>query len=375
MSTSRFRDNKKNDNLKSCRYDASGAFDDVAFGLARDWLANERPTPTLTDVARRLNVARTTVRRNLARKVEPSKRARKAPPVFPRGKKTAIARRRRALATIAAARELIVGPKGPRGGKLSVEIRRRQFPTSSCMLRELRKANIVCSPSTVRRDLLRIGFVSRVRPLSARLWQSDMDTRLAFAKQFEDTDSSLFLFSDEKWINVDDHGRHREWRKPTEAPTRRETQGRYAKKLHVWGMIGCNGVRKLVFFSDGPVNGVKYLAECLKPCRAQLRCAGRQFIQDGARCHIHKDVKQWLASSGVQCPDWPAHSPDLSPIENFWGHVQRLVDARGPTNDDDLRRMWKEEWDGVPQATVDKFVLSFAGRLKRCVAARGAAVM
>ena len=27
--------------------------------------------------------------------------------------------------------------------------------------------------------------------------------------------------------------------------------------------------------------------------------------------------------------EWPPHSPDLSPIENVWGIVQREVDAMG----------------------------------------------
>jgi hypothetical protein len=39
------------------------------------------------------------------------------------------------------------------------------------------------------------------------------------------------------------------------------------------------------------------------------------FQQDNARIHLAKDTKEWFETHGVYVEDWPAHSPDLNPIE------------------------------------------------------------
>ena len=45
----------------------------------------------------------------------------------------------------------------------------------------------------------------------------------------------------------------------------------------------------------------------------------RIWQQDNATAHTAKVVKTWLAANVKLLEDWPANSPDLSPIENLWG--------------------------------------------------------
>ena len=42
---------------------------------------------------------------------------------------------------------------------------------------------------------------------------------------------------------------------------------------------------------------------------------GTIFQQDNARIHTANIVPSWFESRGVEVVDWPAHSPDMSPIE------------------------------------------------------------
>ena len=39
------------------------------------------------------------------------------------------------------------------------------------------------------------------------------------------------------------------------------------------------------------------------------------FQQDNAKIHLAKETKKWFETHGVYVEDWPAHSPDLNPIE------------------------------------------------------------
>ena len=44
------------------------------------------------------------------------------------------------------------------------------------------------------------------------------------------------------------------------------------------------------------------------------------FQQDGASCHTASSTRMWFADKNVfLLENWPANSPDLSPIEQIWG--------------------------------------------------------
>jgi len=52
---------------------------------------------------------------------------------------------------------------------------------------------------------------------------------------------------------------------------------------------------------------------------------------------------------------WPAQSPDLNPIENLWGELQRRVRKRNlrPANKHELYLALKEEWETIPRKTYN----------------------
>ena len=87
------------------------------------------------------------------------------------------------------------------------------------------------------------------------------------------------------------------------------------------------------------------------------------------------EVREWAKKNRVELlENWPAHSPDLNPIERVWAILSKMVSERGPYGPEDLSKFVVEEFWKIPQSLIDNLVLSFEGKLKKCVGGNGATV-
>ncbi len=68
------------------------------------------------------------------------------------------------------------------------------------------------------------------------------------------------------------------------------------------------------------------------------------FQQDLAPAHTAKGTKSWFNDHGVTVLDWPANSPDLNPIENLWGIIERKKRDTRSNHADDLKAAIKATW-------------------------------
>jgi transposase len=367
---------------------AKGRVTDEAYGVMR-YMVNNLGRP-VKEAAQFLHVSKSTVQRNVVNPTRPSDREKRPAPALRRGKQSELRRRRKLIREMVARKEVFKGARGPRGGKVSVEVVRREFFTATKIQRHLASHHgIRVSVATVRRDLAHEGYFCYRRPRMARMWEQDAEYRCVFARLFLKTDWKKFIFSDEKWANIDDHTSPTEYRKPGEEACSRQSEGSYpTAKVWVWGAIGHN-FKQLVVFEKRMIPGPKgrdvaegitaerYIEECLEPVRKVLTRRGIIFIQDRASTHRSNLAMEWLNRHHIRCPKWSSHSPDMHPIENMWAIAQRRVAerARPPTNAAELEQAWREEWDRIPMSVVNNLCESFTQRLVKCLAREGRSIM
>ena len=97
-------------------------------------------------------------------------------------------------------------------------------------------------------------------------------------------------------------------------------------------------------------------------------------MDDNSRPHRPHVVNDFFQDNITRL-EWPACSPDMNPIEHFWGRLKRAIYGRldPPTTLRDIRRIAIEEWDNLGQQCFDKLLDSMPRRIQACINARGRA--
>ncbi len=90
------------------------------------------------------------------------------------------------------------------------------------------------------------------------------------------------------------------------------------------------------------------------------------FQQDNAKPHSAHITKSWLRRKRVWVLDWPACSPDLSPIENVWRILKRKMRQRRPRTVAHLKTCLQEEWDKITPETLHHLVSQSLNIFKCC---------
>lgn len=231
---------------------------------------------------------------------------------------------------------------------------------------------------TVARRLEEGGLARRPAAKRPQLNAAQKARRRAFAETLlrRKVNWRLVKFSDEKIFSSDNFTRRALVTRRLDerhAPGCVFPTAKWAIKLHVWGLIGWDGVGPLKQVV-GNLNAHKYVTEIINDLHQQLTIRGRRrpiratFQQNLAPAHSARLTRRFLQERRIRVLDWPGNSPDLNPIEHVWSHVAHRVRSHGrPASKAQLWEWVQTEWFATPIDYIRQLLRSMTRRLQEVV--------
>lgn len=261
---------------------------------------------------------------------------------------------------------------------------RNRFQTCSELRNALRRVrNVNVSTATVRRRLQEAGLRAHRPATGPRLSAAHRRARLQFARthlNWTRAQWNQVLWSDESRFSLrSPDGRERVWRRSGERYSQCTISPRdsfQGGSIMVWGGISREAHTELVIFDRGSIDAQRYIEQVLSQHVVVFAgFVGENFIfmHDNARPHTARVVQNYLNEVGITIMDWPAHSPDLNPLEHVWDHIGRAIrDRRGELHTlEQLRQAVREEWGNLDQHFITHLIDSMPRRLQAVIGARG----
>jgi transposase len=204
-----------------------------------------------------------------------------------------------------------------------------------------------------------------------------MDARLQFCNQMAQLDPRIpIIFTDESTVKQD-LNKGGLWRRRGEHIDQ-EFFDRPAHPVQVmiWGGIGPNGYRTTLIRCPKSVNKasyVEFLSEynIITDLDETFGRGQYLFQQDNATAHT---ATRDCLSHFTNILQWPAKSPDLSPIEQVWALIKPRIAGRKFRNADDLFDALTAEWIAIPDSIIANLHSAFPARCAICAKHNGASL-
>jgi len=225
------------------------------------------------------------------------------------------------------------------------------------------------------------NYTSRIAVEKPLLNLTHIKTRINYCKRmatWSKDQLDKIIYSDESSFCLYSNSHcKRVWRLPG---TRYQSQNVLPKvkfgggKIMVWGCITRDGVGPLISVK-GHINQESYkkiLEDHFLPWFLSLP-NGYVFQEDNAPVHNGHMVTTWRQEQQIEKLDWPPQSPDLSPIENLWDLLDRLIRKVNPQPKTlpELEKIIKLKWLEIRPEIVRKLYDSVPKRIALCLKVKG----
>lgn len=265
--------------------------------------------------------------------------------------------------------------------QIKLELARNQHASSQVIFQ---RAGLPDIPKTTRNRVLKSMGKVKKPLITCPLTYNHKLKRLEWVVKYLKTDFSQVFFTDECRATLDGpDGWASGWvlNKQNVGTRYRRQQG--GGGVMFWaGIIGDQVVGPYKVEKGIKLDSVNYcslLDRAFFPWYKALKPAAKRkfiFMQDNARSHVSKYTMDHLKKKGIgeaKIMDWPANSPDLNPIENYWSIIKRQIyaDGRQFSSVDGLWKAIQEAAASVPASTVLKLTSSMDKRLLEVKGANG----
>ena len=143
----------------------------------------------------------------------------------------------------------------------------------------------------------------------------------------------------------------------------------------VWAAISSRGSSELVFL-EGKQNSLKYvetLDKYLFPLCDKFEDDAVIFQNDNAPLLTSRLTKTFLQKKNLKVLKWPAHSPDLNPIENVWGLLAGEIYSKGKQyfSVQELKDALNKAWKKLDEKNLKPFLVSLKNRVQKLIIKKG----
>ena len=149
----------------------------------------------------------------------------------------------------------------------------------------------------------------------------------------------------------------------------------------VWAVVTAIERSPLLFVPMGvKLNSEWYVSDILEGClllwaKQHFKDEPWTLQQDSAPSHGSKFTQSWILRkipSFISKEDWPAQSPDLSPLDySIWSILEKRVCPTPHQTLELLKAKLMKEWGAIPQEMLHAACDSFSDRLKAIVKNKG----
>ena len=204
------------------------------------------------------------------------------------------------------------------------------------------------------------------------LTERQVDARLAFCRENVDLDWSTVMFSDESRASTSPDSPVMWWVKRGQHVCI-ETE-KFPRSIMVWA--GIIGPMKTPLIKYPQRLNTQAYVEMLETngVHNSLHWCGEnsQFQQDGAPCHTAVLTMRWFRDRGIRVlPNWPANSPDLSPVEQIWAIMKRYIlqrfGMRTPLSLAQLEEAVFDAYIHISWRTIGILTMSAKYRVPACI--------
>ncbi|CAF3714869.1 unnamed protein product [Rotaria sordida] len=95
------------------------------------------------------------------------------------------------------------------------------------------------------------------------------------------------------------------------------------------------------------------------------------YQQDNAPYYKTRDIKALFEDLSINILPWPAHSPDLNPVENLWAIIDKKFKKIPMHTIQELNERLRSEWLSVESTICANLIKSMPKRIAECVKAKG----